>query len=362
MGPVRRDRLVVPRSLRAGLAVRRGRLFARFAPTRFRASQDVGRGPSVAAPCWPVVAMQQAFDQGRRPPDVLALGDSTSVLVGQLDFDWRSLESMLSARLWPRRVLGIGHFAYNSDVFAALLDAQAIMGRHPKVVTLPVNVRQFGPEWTHSPNQTFADLIDATHAYVAEPSAPLAVLEPYPRGNLLRGDPDSPAWQAFQREPVHYVGRPEATIGDFLGAIERGRRDTPEDRRRWLELIFTFHYLYELDERHPRFASLAAAIATCRDMGVALVIYVTPVNHEAGRELLGPDFEGAVRQITGAVRRVVEEAALGSDRIVLEDWSMAMPPDLFLTSTEVLGHLNDLGRRKLASALATRARALASRR
>lgn len=83
---------------------------------------------------------------------MLAFGDSTSVLAGQFDLDWRTIESMLAARLWPRRMLGVGHFAFNSDVFAALLEAQAVMRRHPKVVTMPLNVRPFWPELSHSPN------------------------------------------------------------------------------------------------------------------------------------------------------------------------------------------------------------------
>jgi hypothetical protein len=150
---------------------------------------------------------------------------------------------------------------------------------------------------------------------------------------------------------VSFPGRSERTLGDFVTAIEKGP-DGYGNRDEWFRMIFAFHYLYPLDESHPRFASLRRSLQTAERMGSTVVLYITPVNYDAGRELLGPPFDESVAGMIEASLRTVKESVTSPDSVVIEDLSALLPAGDFFIDREVLGHINEFGRMKVADALA----------
>jgi hypothetical protein len=340
---------IVPRRYRRQAAVARSRVVKRLRGRELVELDEMGRGPAHAAPCPPLVALHDTFSTSGSGADVLLFGDSTSVLVSPFDLSLRSLGELVRRRLRPTRSCVVAALGYHSDVYAALLRAVRVMPQHPALVVLPVNVRQFGPEWSLNPSQQFTDVIAAADAYAADPSRPIAVVEPAMRGNLLRGDAASEAWLRFLAAPVDYPGREERTVGDFVDAVSRGHDDGNRDE--WFRMIWSFHFLFPLDVHAPRFESLRAAVQSATAMGADVLVYVTPANHEAGLRLLGPAFDEALGTKVAAVRASVTAAVAGPGGADLLDWSRTLSPSDFFIDDEVLSHLNEFGRDRLADLL-----------
>ncbi len=328
----------------------RARLASGIPRLRVDALDEMGRGPREPAPAPPLVTLSEAYGRSGRAPEVLLLGDSTSVLVSPFDLSRRTLAHMTARAVRPWKSCVVAGLAYHPEVYEALVRALTALPARPRVIVLPINVRQFGPEWTGNPHLAHRDLIDAAHAFADDPSRPVVIVPPFPRGSLLRGEPGDAAWEAFLATPVAYPGRSERSVGDFVRVLAERREAT--DLYTWLRTAFAFHFLFPLANDHERLVSLANVIGMAETIGCTVVAYLVPANHVAGIELLGDAYDDALREKAAIVSDVCRRATNAPGRLILHDWTRLLPPEDFFIRYEVLSHIGDTGRRKLAARVA----------
>jgi hypothetical protein len=225
------------------------------------------------------------------------------------------------------------------------------MPKRPAVIVLPINIRQFGPEWSFNPNTAHSALVDAIEAYRADPTVPIRIVPPLPAGNLLLPAPDASAWEEFLARPVSHPSRSERTVGDYVGVLTEEPR-SEDERFGWLQTIFAFQFLFRIPPGSERLQALTLTIQRAQALGARVLVYLVPANHEAGIELLGDAFDDALRTNTDAVLSAVRSACPSPDSLVVEDWTRLLAPDAFFIRHDVLSHINERGRRTLADHVA----------
>ena len=84
--------------------------------------------------------------------------------------DWskKPLGRMMRQRLRPLRMCQITQYAYNSLVYAAALRSLKAMPHRPRVIMLPVLMRQFSPQLSRNPSLLFREEIEAMDAYAEQ--------------------------------------------------------------------------------------------------------------------------------------------------------------------------------------------------
>jgi len=306
-------------------------------------------------PCPPLAAIRDAYRGPESGPSILLFGDSTTLLVSNSDLDRRPLLELVSEQIGSSAILVIAHIAYHAAAQDALLRALATMPRRPDVVVLPVNLRQFSPQWLDNPNFQFEGLIEACNSYIQDRTT-VRPVPPFTRGALTTRADDPAAWEQFLATPVDYNGRPERTVGDFVAAIE-DRHDDVEGRRDRLAMVFAFHFLFKLDKSSVRWRALSSAIRTATSRGCDVVALLTPVNHEAAGELLGPVAVKAIDSTVSEILRSCNDAATGQPgRLHLLDLSRSLAAEEFFHPEDPTEHFNERGRQAVATAIATEVR------
>lgn len=154
---------------------------------------------------------------------------------------------------------------------------------------------------------------------------------------------DARKHHAFEATPVHFPLSPFATVGDFR-RIGRTKPETEADRMARSQALFIFHYTHPLEPDHPMLLALADCVALIRRLGSVPLVYVTPVNVEAGRRWVGTAFGDALRRNVGRVLAAVAPAG-GAHAA---DFSMRLPDAAFFHEDFATEHLNIEGRRQLA--------------
>lgn len=308
--------------------------------------EGVAKGPTEPTPCPPVVRLMDCYGERGFAPDVLVFGDSTSLFVSHLDLRRRNLLKMETGGLAPLRTCTLAHAQYCAPVHAALLAALAALPRRPRVILLPVNVRQFGPQWAANPNLQFTSLIAAARGFAIKPSGGVPITGNFFRG-LSRVDAPHPdetdLWEQYMDAVVTFPDG-ERTMREFASLIASKVTDERSLEER-IRAIFAVHYLFPLAlETNARLQALAEAVSTATGLGIDVVAHVTPVNHETGTRLLGDIFTAALNEHLATIERTCAQAARAPGTVHFVDTSQVLRSGEFFSTYEVLGHINEWGR------------------
>ncbi len=298
-------------------------------------------------PCPPLATLLDAYGPGGSAPEVLYFGGSESLEVSWSDWSKKPLGKMVRRRLDPARMCQVTQTAYNSRVYLAALRALAAMPLRPKVVMVPINLRQFSPPWSSNPNFGFQGEIEAMEQYADDPSVGVATVDPFPRrSDFIRTGADPETWQQYMDTPVSYSGLPHRTIGEFMAQIDKPAV-TAGDREHRAKLAYEFNYRFPPDGDHVRLRAAAEVFAQVEALGSQIVCWFHPLNHEVGRELLGVAWDESI----DALAEMVRDRCGPSNHI--HDWLELLPQDCFYDSVE---HFNETGRAIVANRMAEAAR------
>jgi hypothetical protein len=274
-------------------------------------------------------ALVEAFSSPA-PPEHLMFGDSVSLRVANEDRDRRDLCAMVRESLLPIRALCVGGSAFNLRIFDAFVDVLRRLPRQPRMLTAPINVRSFSPQWHSNPAWQLTAELKAIDAWIADSASPIA---PIPDVTLAPAD-----YAAYDRLPANIPASRRRTLGDFR-ALALGREGGAERSRE----LMAWHYAYRLERAHPLLRSLESLAMKCRAAGIGLQLFCTPVNVEFGRLALGREFDEAF----SANLAVVDERCR-SIGVRLHDWSGALPAAAFFHPETLTEHLVESGRLWLA--------------
>jgi hypothetical protein len=278
-------------------------------------------------------------------PDILVFGDSVMERVAREDSDRRSLGKMIADGVSPELRCEVFSFsAFHSEVFASLLNAIACLEVRPRCIVLPVNLRSFSPQWSFNPEFRFAEEIHLADSFVA------GTLENEPRVYRSQDGKHPPArpeeWRCYHDRPVDFPGTPFRKVGDFLRLISAPTQCSDEAARR-KQALFMFHYMSPLDEGHDKLRALRAAVDVALSAGSALVVYLTPINFQAGIQFAGRGFSERVASNARLIRNSFDRTVAGRTAKFL-DLSAILGRSMFFDTDSATEHLNQAGREHLS--------------
>jgi hypothetical protein len=295
------------------------------------------------------VKLHEYFNSERSNPDGLLLGDSVTERISWHDTNKATLAQILTAALSDTYSVGsVSYSAFNAKIYSYFIEALQVMKRRPKFVVLPVNMRSFSPQWDLEPSWQFDTEINLISKFISDPRR---IPDYVPEEHDL-----TVQYERFDSTPVQYPLSELKRIGHFRLVIS-GKPTSAEQRDFRLTQLFVFHYAFALHQNHRNLVYLKKSIHSLQKMKIHGVLYVTPINIESGRKYAGDRFVESVRSNMSAVENVVADAsALGS--VSFFNFGELFPPNFFFHKDETTEHLNQDGRKRLASLLADQIRKL----
>jgi hypothetical protein len=293
--------------------------------------------PGSAGKPFPALAViAAAYQRAAMAPPVVVFGDSVMERVSRDDTDQRPLGEMIAAAL-PRRALILSQSAFNPSVYRALAAVLVRAAARPEQVVVPINLRSFSPQWDLHPAWQFGQELAAVENFLRDSRRIPAIAD------VLEG-PDF--FRDYDAVPIKCTFSDCSTVGDFRRLVDSSPH-TEEGRNARARQIFAFHYAYELTRDHRKLADLVRCIQLLTRAHIRTLVYLTPVNVEAGSRLAGAPWRSALRSNANVVLSAV--GAAGSLGLSVLNWSEALPASHFFHDDLSTEHLNEHGRTKLAS-------------
>jgi len=281
------------------------------------------------------------FGEGATPPEVLLFGDSVHERTSRDDSDLRPIGRMVADSLEGQATVAwICHSAYHAGVYLALSRVLEALSCRPRQVVVPINLRSFSPQWDKDPALACGDHVATYSRWLA---ARRRAAGPF------QGADVGPTRGEFLRSPVVYPGGVARTVAD-MEMIVRAQPTGREGReQRWRDL-FVYFQMQPIEPTHRKLQLLAEGGSLLASLGVQPLLYILPVNHEAGARWVGPGFGTAVRRNAGVVVDRLRQLALPGMR--LEDWSLSLDIGNFFSDHDPTEHLNERGRAHVAKEIA----------
>lgn len=273
----------------------------------------------------------------RKPPapDVIYLADSAGIFNGPNDKDKRGLVHMvwdeLAGEIDVYPVMGPGYSVYLHEAYLRLIEEGPV---RPLIVHSMWMRGWFTAFSAHPAWGKRAEAVEAIQHIDA--SGPLWRM----RASVPK--PGAPEFEAYHRirHPT-IIG--DLTVGDYVNSIKNGSL-TPEEKVR---MLYGYHYAYDPTPENSDIAAVTRLGARLRELGCKTIAYHTPIPVETGAEIFGPSFAEQVERNWAANDAAYREG-IGRDATILQSGT-AFEPSEFVDPAEAIEHLNDVGRRRLAS-------------
>lgn len=290
------------------------------------------------------VELFKYYHTDANPPTVLLLGDSVAERVSWNDYDDRKLSEMIIQNLQSRTdVAAVSYGGFTLDVFYHMVLALEKMKHKPRLVVLPINMRNFSPQWDLEPTWQFRPEIEQIQRFISHPSIVPSVKQ------VQREVISLEVFNAFDATPVAFDLSPFDRIAQFRLLINAVPA-TEEQRRFRSRQIFIFHYTNRLQRGHRKLVALENILKLIQSMGIPFFSYITPLNVEAGERLVGAEFLSVLHANVRMVSEVV--GAYQAETHSFKDWSETMRSKHFFHVDNATEHLNETGRKWLAESIA----------
>jgi len=254
-----------------------------------------------------------AFDS-EHAPAYLMFGDSVALRVAEDDTCTETLEQLVAAELDGEGVCCISHSAFHSQVFCLFSNALARLRHQPRSVILPINLRSFSLSWDLHPDYQFL--------------WETATLDDFARGVEASRPPieSTPIAKAvFQAIPLTLPSGEIRPIGEFMEVIaSRVGKSSGDGWNMRMRDIFTFHYLYNLYPAHRKLRYFGSTVKTLLRRGIGVGLYITPVNHRAGKLYVGELFPKYVTANIAIIERYLR--TFGVEVIDVSDLKQGLNP------------------------------------
>lgn len=303
---------------------------------------------------FPISKIIELFGAQGKGADLLYLGDSITDRVSRYDTNKMSLGQIFINKIdHLYKADYISGTAYHPGVYYLILKAIQFSPKKPSTVILPINIRVFSPQWDWQPLHQCVEEISLLKKYI--------YLQDGAINHDLYGIDRKLTQKNFLKSKINCLDDDFTVVKEFIEVIKNKKYKKQKDLR--YRKIFTFHYMYRLDENHRKLRFLKDIVNLMRDLGINLIIYITPVNYKTGIKYVGDSFVRAINNNIDIICRSLGEeiGSLNNDSldkansqkqvVLLKDLSFLFEPDLFLNQDDPTEHLNQDGREKLSDIL-----------
>lgn len=265
--------------------------------------------------CAPAHGMMDALNRGN--VDILYFADSVMRYHSKYDTNKEGIDELLSA-LSGRTVLPVNSDAYSALIYRDYVGLLRKTRTMPSLVVIPINMRSFSDGWVKYPKYNFR----LQRMYINYLASHTFQPYDYITYKFFGEDDEIRAWE---KQDVVYKG---VRIGKIK---ELHLNETPA-------AAFRYYYMYSLDAGNNIFVSLQKTFDELATLQVPVLVYITPVNIEAG-EKYAPALREIMTVNIAVVRRFLEK-----NRIRYLDLSFSLDPGRFVTPDTPSEHLNFRGR------------------
>ena len=302
----------------------------------------------------PFDKLYRFFTTSDQPPSILMFGDSTAIRESWNDQDKRKLVEMLRPLVEELgRTCGMVGAAFNLRMFYYLLKALTKTRNRPLLVVLPINLREFSPQWASHPRYGFEKELSRITSFLETGEPPRSTPNDEQEAWLME------KFEQYWAIPLDYPERPRLIIGDVLKNMLSLAGKPEPDRGRRLKLIFCLHYMFRLERNHYLLNFLRKAMSVLHESGLNSLVYMTPINYQAGLRCVGPDFSVFLEANKKIIHETIDPWSAYPD-LRFRDWTTLLDSAFFHHADIANEHLIDEGRLKLAGLIADELNSMAS--
>ena len=260
-------------------------------------------------------------DAAARDPDLVLFGDSVLFWANVAGEDKRPLEQRILEAFPDWRSVSISKAAANPELYLDTWRYLRKRGASPRAAVLLLNPRSFSPTLYYRPDSEFPRI---QYELYWDSMVSRALYRPLVVLNAIDSQPMERAayTQLLERE---LAGAPPA-----IAHLADGQEGEP----RWAGMTFREHYYLRygvpIPPAHPALRALAELLEEMRREGVAVFLFLTPVDAERGGLELGPGIEALLEHNRAVIRATVAPFLAPDGPIALYDASTLLPSSAFV--------------------------------
>jgi hypothetical protein len=278
---------------------------------------------------------------------VLYFGDSISFTVGECDsgnttiYDWLQKETQTT-------ILPIVKGGYSPIVYKDIISAFVTQKVLPKMIIIPINMRIFMPGWYTRPSFDYPLIrIKSKIKYENYNLNDISYYLKLRFSNVLTKE-----MNLWEKQEIVYKNFNLGVLSELHKKmkIKEDLDCNPNLKETYsyeLELLFKYHYMYDLDESHKMLSYLKDTIEKARSRKVKTVLYITPLNYIDGERYVGKKFKEKIAKNIDVIKKILD-----SEKVDYIDLSRTIQPKRFVDQNRACGHLNNEGRKYIAQQLA----------
>ncbi len=260
--------------------------------------------------------------------DMIYFGDSTLFLPPSPT----PIPVLLQNKLPTDTIGALYHSAYHMDIYLSFCQYIVQSDYHPKLIIIPINLRSFSVSWDMKPGWQFETEKRIIGNYHSLPfrmvSKPISIFDGF-KPKITK--------DIFLNTPVFSGKTQIGTNYDF----ENMPPDwSPEEYER---NNFIRYYMYSLDKNHRKVQSMIEIAKILKENDIDLLFYITPINYQAGEQLLGNEFNQRLIENTDVIK-----TALIEQGVETLDLTFRLESTFF----RVAEHLSEEGREIVAEEIA----------
>ncbi|WP_103558178.1 hypothetical protein [Campylobacter concisus] len=239
------------------------------------------------------------------------------------------------------REMGLHVINLNSSAYSPILykDYIKIIPKNTTVV-VPINLRSFSEEWFYFNQYRFTAqriiysilALDLKAAYQAIYDYFIYTKEKYNSLNIVRDNENLGTANNIQKIKIDE---------DFYCNDKFYYKK--EEFKDKLSLKYKSSYMYKLDRNHDMFKYINEMINYAKNHNIKLIFYITPINIDHGKVIVGDDFKSSVDNNV----KIIKQFFIDHNISVL-DLSYGVPGENFIDQNYVCEHLDYYGRKIIA--------------
>jgi len=272
---------------------------------------------------------------------IVFFSDSVMKAAAECEKNKSGIDDILKQKI-KIEIVSINHGAYSAIVYKSYI-------KHLKdadMIIVPINMRSFSEEWFDNPPYKFYE------KQIASSILNLNFLEAY-----------RTLYELKTTNELKYLKSPIYRNGEIIGTVDKLRRNGIEPRKnlyceeksfynnpKYLSILankYRFHYMYELKNSHEMFKYLKKIIEFCKSNNLKILFYITPINMEYGKIIVGDEFIDVVKNNIKLLKNF-----LSTNQARYLDLSNVVRGENFIDHENVCEHLDYTGREIVANAIA----------